>query len=129
MELAEKRYWPFDVLPPVEQSEQQRREIGFLETAYQASYEPYMFGSENFGATAKEKMGEIICRGSRGKHWEVFLSPFGLTAHLDDFDYAAGAVLRWLRGIEATEIVEYMRSHLVVTRATAPGFRLYGQTK
>jgi hypothetical protein len=129
MDLIEKRYWPFDTLIQDKPSEQHRREISFLETAFRAGYESYTFGFGNFGAKANEKTGEIIYRGSHGKHWEVFLSPLGLSAHLDHFDSAAEAVLRWLRGIEATEIMEYVRGHLVVTRATTPGFRLHNQTE
>jgi hypothetical protein len=127
MELTEQRYWPFDVLPPERWSEQHRREIGFLDTAYQGGYKPYMFGSQNFGAVAGERLGEIIYRGCRGKHWEVCLSPYGLSAHLDDFDFAAEAVLRWLRGVAGAEILEYVRGHLFIDRVTAPGFVLHGQ--
>jgi hypothetical protein len=127
MNLTERQCWPFDVLAPERQSEQHRREIRFLETAYQAGYKPYMFGSQNFGATAPERSAEIIYRGCRGKHWEVRLSPLGLSAHLDDFDSAADAVLRWLRGVERAEILQHVRDHLFIDRVTAPGFVLDGQ--
>jgi hypothetical protein len=130
MDLSQKRYWPFDVLPPERQTEQHRREIRFLETAYQAGYKPYMFGSQNFGATTGERATEILYRGCRGKHWEVLLGTAEetiLSAHVDDFDYAAEAVLRWLRGVEGAEILEHIRGHLFIDRVTTPGFVLHGQ--
>jgi hypothetical protein len=40
MDLTQNRYWPFNVLPLERQTEQQRREIQFLETAYQAGGKP-----------------------------------------------------------------------------------------
>ncbi|MFN0053808.1 MAG: hypothetical protein ACKV0T_16635 [Planctomycetales bacterium] len=61
-------------------------------------------------------------------HWELRLGTAEVTflaAHLNDFGYAAEAVLRWLRGIEATEILEHVRGHLVINRVTAPGFVLH----
>ena len=127
MDLNENRYWPFAVTPPERWSEQDRREMGFLEAAYQAGYKPYMFGSQNYGASAGERSGDVIYRGCRGKHWEVRLSPFGLSAHLDDFDTAAGAVLQWLRGVEAAEILEQVRGRLFIDRVTTPGFVLHSQ--
>jgi hypothetical protein len=127
MDVTQKRYWPFDVLPLERQTEQHRREIRFLETAYQAGYKPYTFGSQNFGATTEERTAEILYRGCRGKHWELCLSPFGLSAHLDDFECAAEAILCWLRGDGEAEILEHVRSHLFIDRVTTPGFVLYGQ--
>jgi hypothetical protein len=128
MDSTQNRYWPFDVLPPERQTEQHREEIRFLETAYQAGYKPYMDGFQNFGATAGERGGVILYRGCRGKHWEVLLGTTEetiLSAHLDDFGCAAEAVLRWLRGVEGTEILEHVRGHLFIDRVTAPGFVLH----
>jgi hypothetical protein len=130
MDLTHNRYWPFDVLPPERQTEQHRREIRLLEAAYQAGYKPYMFGSQNFGATAGGRAGEIIYRGCRGKHWEVCLvnaKELIVSAHVDDFDCAAETLLRWLRGVEGAEIVEQVRGHLFSTAATPSGFVLHGQ--
>jgi hypothetical protein len=50
-----------------------------------------------------------------------------LSAHLDDFECAAKAVLRWLRGDDGAEILEYVRDHLFIDRVTAPGFVLHDQ--
>jgi hypothetical protein len=128
MDPTQNRYWPFDVLPPERQTEQHLREIRFLETAYQAGYKPYMDGFQNFGANAGKRGGIILYRGCRGKHWEVLLGTAEetiLSAHLDDFDYAAEAVLRWLRGVEGAEILEHVRSHLFIDMVTTPGFVLH----
>lgn len=118
----ENRYWPFEDLPP------EKREIRFLEAALRAGFMPYMFGSENFGATAEPLGGIILCRGGRGKHWEVLLGNSDrtiLSAHLDDFDCAAEAVLRWLRGVQGAEIIEYVRDHLFMTPGTGQGYVLH----
>jgi hypothetical protein len=127
MDPTRNRYWPFNVLPLEQRTEQHRREIGFLETAHQAGYKPYTFGNGSFGATAGIRAGEILFRGR--KHWQVCLAQENqliVSAHVDNFDYAAEAILRWLRGVEASDIVEYVRSHLLRTRATGAGFVLHG---
>jgi hypothetical protein len=127
---GQNRYWPFEVLPQEQQTAQHEREVRFLETAYLDGFNPYVFGSENFGATAEKRGGVILYRGSRGKHWEVLLGTVEktiLAAHLDDFDYAAEAVIRWLRGVEGAEILEHIRGHLFIDRVTAPGFVLHVQ--
>ncbi len=126
MDHDENRYWPFDVLPPAQQTEQHRREIQFLETAYQRGYKPYMFGSENFGATCGERGGVILFRGR--KRWEGNLGTAeetSLSAYLDEFSHAAKAVLLWLGGVDAADVVEHVRGHLVVSPGTSPGFVLH----
>ncbi|HQU45370.1 MAG TPA: hypothetical protein PK867_21315 [Pirellulales bacterium] len=131
MDLSENRYWPFDVLPVERQTDQHHREIQFLETAYQAGYKPYMFASENFGATSEGRAGEIIYRGCRGKHWELFLvhgEELVLSAHLDDFGCAAESLLRWLGGDDGAEIVEHIRGRLFSTAAKPTGFVLHGRS-
>ncbi len=118
------RFWPFDGLPP------ERREIQFLEAAHREGFKPYMFGSENFGANAESRSGVILCRSGRGKHWEVEFWRTDariLSAHVDDFEYAAEAVLRWLRGVtEEAEIIDYFRGHYVITPSTGEGYLVHG---
>ncbi len=126
MDPDENRYWPFDVLPPAQQTEQHRREIQFLEAAYRQGYNPYTFGSENFGATCRERGGVIVFRGR--KRWEAILGTAeqtSLSAYIDEFSHAAEAVLLWLRGVDAADVVEHVRGHLVDTPGTAPGFVLH----
>jgi hypothetical protein len=128
MENTHDRYWPFNVLSPERQTEQHRREIRLLETAYQLGYKPYMFDSQNFGATAGERAGEILFRGRRGKHWEVHLMNSkepALSAHVDDFNSAAEALLQWLRGIERSDIIDHLRGHLLSTASMPTGFMLH----
>lgn len=129
MDPTQTRYWPFDVLPPEQQSEQHRREIRFLEAAYQAGYRPYVFGSQNFGATAGTRGGIVLWRSSQGKHWELLLGTPDetlLSAHVDDFDCAAEAILSWLRGGDEAGIAERLQDHLLVTPSTPHGVELYG---
>jgi hypothetical protein len=98
MDLDPNRYWPFDVVPPDRQTEQHRREIQLLETAYREGFRPYQFGTQNFGASAGERGGVILCRRSR---WEVILGSGEETAYsalFGDFGQAAEAILLWLRG-------------------------------
>src|SRR5262245_24592903 len=109
MDIMENRYWPFDIRPLDQLSEQGRRQVGFLETAYQAGYRPYTYGGENFGASTDQRGGEILCRGSQGNHWELLLGTEEqtvLTAHVNDFGCAAEAVLRWLHGSDSPEVFE-----------------------
>ncbi|HVA49676.1 MAG TPA: hypothetical protein VNH11_25140 [Pirellulales bacterium] len=130
LDTTENRYWPFDVLSPEQRSEDDRRVIHFLETAFQAGYKPYMFASESFGATSEGRAAEIIYRGCRGKHWELFLvhgEELVLSAHLDDFGSAAESLLRWLGGDDGAEIVELIRGHLFSTEAAPSGFVLHGR--
>ena len=130
MDPTQNRYWPFDVLPLERQSGQQQREIRFLEAAYQAGCKPYMFGSQNFGAAANGRAGEILDRGCRGKHWEVLLvsaQELIVSVHVDDFEAAAESLLRWLRGDEGAEIVDNVRGHLFSTGVTPSGFVLHSQ--
>src|SRR5205807_4292195 len=111
--IGEQRYWPFEVPPAKEQTESARRQIEFLERAYQAGYEPYLFGSgEDFGATAASRGGIILYRGGQGRHWEVLVGTDEqtiLSAHVDDFGCAAEAVLQWLRGNGASVVLELIR--------------------
>ena len=130
MDPHQKRYWPFEVLPPDSQTEEQKCQVRFLEAAYQEGYKPYMEPLGNFGATAGERGGMIVFRGR--KHWEMLLGTTeetAVSAHLDDFCAAGDAVLLWLRGRDGAEVVDRVRDHLVVTRATGPGFVLHEQAR
>jgi hypothetical protein len=128
MDRDENRYWPFDVVPPEQQTEQHRREIQFLETAHGRGYKPYMFGSENFGASCGERGGVIFFRGR--KRWEAILGTADetlLAADVDDFSQAAEAVFLWLRGVDAAAVLEHVRVHLVKAPGAARRFLLHDQ--
>jgi hypothetical protein len=128
----QKTYWPFEVIASESQTDQHRHEKRFLDAAYQGGFRPYIDGIGNLGATSNEREAWIILRG-RGR-WQVQLwtSDQGtlqeaVAAHLNDFDSAAEAVLLWLGGLDGAEVVERVRDHLVVSRATGRGFVLYQQ--
>jgi hypothetical protein len=93
MDPIENQYWPFDVLPPEQRTEEHQQEIQFLESANRAGYKPYIFSSGSYGATAGSRAGEIIRRGSR--HRQLFCVDAGeliVSAHVNGFDCAAGAL-------------------------------------
>jgi hypothetical protein len=129
MDASGNRYWPFDVVPVERRTDQQIREIDFLQSAFRAGYEPYLFGSQNFGASAGKRGGIILYRGLRGKHWEMQLGTADavlLSAHVDAFECAAEAVLLWLGGAMVADVVEYIRAHLFSTAAVPTGLVLHG---
>ena len=55
--MDDDRYWPFSVLPPEKRTPLHQQQIDFLETAYREGFRPHTFGSDNFGATARERGG------------------------------------------------------------------------
>lgn len=64
MELEERKYWPFSVLPVDEQTDLHKQEVHLLEEAYLAGYRPYVFGGENFGLGDEQaRWIEFIWRG------------------------------------------------------------------
>jgi hypothetical protein len=73
-----------------------------------------MCGVEDFGATAGSRGGIIVFRGR--SHWEVLLGTAEQvlwSAHVNDFERAADAVLLWLDGIGGAKIIEQLNGHLV----------------
>jgi hypothetical protein len=125
VENAERRYWPFDVLPTEELSEEHRREIRFLETAFREGYHPYRFGAGDFGVAAAERGGFILVRGRT--RWEVVFGTKDTkvaSAFVDDFDCAAEALLQWLRGADAAHVLARVQYHLVCLPGAAHSFVL-----
>lgn len=122
---GQRRYWPFEVLPPQERTEHHQQEIRFLETAQQEAFTPYMCGAGDFGAAANERSGLIVVRGPR--RWEVVLGTLDAkvaSAFVDDFECAAGAVLGWLRGAQTADILCRVQTHLVLMPGAAHSFVL-----
>jgi len=122
---AAKRYWPFEVLPPEQRTEQHQHEIRFLEMAHQRGHTAYACGAGDFTATADERGGLIIARGR--SRWEVVLGTSEAkiaSAFVDDFDCAAEAVLDWLHGADAANILSHVQSHLVRMPGAAHSFVL-----
>jgi hypothetical protein len=119
------RYWPFDVLPPDQRTPLHQQQIDFLDAAYRDGFRPHVFGCENFGATAGERTGYIIWRTRC--FWELMLFAPGegrLAAYASGFEVNAEAVLRWLRGEQLAEILEFVRPHLVNAGGRSGGFSL-----
>jgi hypothetical protein len=122
---VQRRYWPFDVLPPEQRSEQHEREIRFFETAHREGFHPYLSSPGDFGAAATERGGLILVRGRR--RWEVVLGTTDTkiaSAFVDDFACAAEAVLQWLRGADTADILSRVQDHLVRLPGAAHSFVL-----
>jgi hypothetical protein len=122
------RYWPFDVGDRQRHSEQDKREVRFLEIAYANGYRPYEMGlgSESYGATAADgRAADILYRGRNG--WEVAVHDQDeriVKAFVDDFECAAQAVLEWLGGAHEADVVAIVEKHLVTMPGLRPGHEL-----
>ena len=121
----QRRYWPFDVLPPEQQTEQHKQGITFLESAHREGCQAYTCGAGDLGATANERGGLIVVRGRR--RWEVVLGVQDTkvaSAFVDDFACAGEAVLDWLRGADAADILSRVENHLVLMPGAVHSFVL-----
>ena len=79
----------------------------------------------SFGATANERGGLIVVRGR--SRWEVVLGVLDTkvaSAFVDDFGCAGEAVLDWLRGADAADILSRVESHLVLRPGAVHSFVL-----
>lgn len=120
-----RRYWPFEVRQSDQRTETQERELRFLQAAHQEGFQPYTFGSGDFGTTAGERGSLVLIRGRR--RWEVVLGTSVtkiVSAFVDDFDCAADSVLHWLRGADATDVLAHVQDHLVRMPGAAHSFVL-----
>ena len=119
MNPMETQYWPFDIPTPERHSPQECREVQYFEAACRAGFRPYRTGTDLYGANSGTRGGIVIRRSFAGKHWELRLGTSeetDLSAHVNEFDCAAEAVLRWLNGAEAAKVLEYIRPRLLVNR-------------
>src|SRR5262249_31909256 len=126
LDIHEQRFWPFDVLPPDQQTDQHKREIAFLEAAHREGFRPWMNRVGDFGATAGERGGLIVVRGRKCR--EVILGTSQakrFSAFVTDFDSAAKALLSWLRGAEPAEVLAQVEGHLEKTPKGSRGYTLY----
>lgn len=113
------QFWPFDVLPPNQQSDHHRQEIAFLEQAFQDGFQPYVFDRSNYGGTANERKIEIIHRGA-DRYWELFFTMADNTVgtfYIEGFAAAGTAALEWLRGEDLSAITRHVKDSIV----TKPG--------
>jgi hypothetical protein len=123
--MEDDRYWPFEVIPPERRTLLHQQQISFLETAYGDGFRPYTFGSNSYGATAGDREGYVIHRTRR--FWELLVaspSDGKLSAYVGGFDVNAEALLRWLRGSELADILEFIRPHLVPAGTRSSGYKL-----
>lgn len=120
MDLDKNRHWPFDVLAPDQRTEQHRHEIRFLETAFREGFGPYMFGTQNFGASTPDRNGVILYRRHR---WDVLLGGGAdetISFFLDEFGQAADAILSWLRGGDRAELVDRFQGRSAARAGKTP---------
>ena len=122
------RFWPFEVVPPETQTEEYRRIILFLETAFGLGLRPCEWHGVYTATSPNGRKAQAIrrIRQSRGgpRQWEVWLTAGQDTLSktffwVDDFDSASIAALEWLRGREFGEILPLIQSHV----ARGPGFK------
>jgi hypothetical protein len=95
----DKRYWPFEIPPVEQQTDQDKAEIRFLEAARRQGCRSYQVSTLALGADAANgRIGLIIRRGK--SRWETSLSTHEkevAAEFFNDFDAASTLVLAWLR--------------------------------
>jgi hypothetical protein len=123
IDFFKDRFWPFPVLPRDQQTANHREQLDFLETAFAKGFAPFMFGSENFGASTIHRKGFVLRRGKQ--HKEVWLDEGTeriIAAHVDGFSCAIKAILDWLEG-QSQETVENLLRPNEIPICHETGFR------
>jgi hypothetical protein len=121
--VIKRRYWPYEV-PDIDQRiDEDRRDFGFLESAFREGHQPFDEDRAVLGARANNgREGEIVRRGGRGRYWQIVLSDNGeliTSAYVDGFADASTAVLSWLRGDDCSAAIAQIE-HAIVKK---PGER------
>jgi len=124
----EKKYWPFEVLPPAQRNALHSAQIDFMEAAYREGWRPYKY---TFGYSAETEDGReasIIQRSTPSQNkWEVVFCTSEkrvATAFLSGFQFAAEAALRWLKGEEADAIISGCKDHLFSPKGAKGSFTI-----
>jgi hypothetical protein len=121
--VPKRRYWPFDTTADDQPSAEDRRNFGFLDSAFRSGYKSFDVEGMLLGASAMSgREGEMIRRGGKGRYWEIVLSETGEkveSAFVDGFDAASDAVLSWLSGDSCLAVMAKI-GHAIVTK---PGER------
>ena len=108
----ERKYWPWDVLPPEARSDFHSALILLFETTFRSGHAPYIEGAETllgFGSNDR-RAAEYVYRGGRQRYWEpwlidrdasIRLGPFfDLPEHtcivFNGIDDVAAFTIRWL---------------------------------
>jgi len=126
------KYWPFDVLPPEQRTDLHWQEIRFLDAAFQEGFKPFEQTTGEYIATSPRGREACIIFRGRGRRggigqWEVWLdepeTQF-IKLWVDDFEYAGGLILEWLRGNDVTAILAASGGHILqgpqFTKAQTP---------
>lgn len=120
MDMDNLTYWPFVVLPPEEQSDQNRQEVRFLETAYAEGFRPALCGGDYRATSEHGREVWMVWRGRRRQdgpqQWELRLFSGDQRFRamwLDEFACAADAALKWLRGQKWQEVLPGVQEHVV----------------
>ncbi len=97
MTTNQKQIWPFSIVPIEQLSAQQRKEVGFLQAAFNQGCCSYTFDAGNLGASKQNGKDCIIIRRGADR-WEVILSELNKEAFskVVTFDEAVNAALSWL---------------------------------
>jgi hypothetical protein len=116
-------YWPFPIPSDNMLTEEHRKEIRFLEAAYQAGFRPCMYqvGGGEYQAHAEQgRDGWIVSRGGYRNgaptRWEVCLNDSSgqVAAYwVDDFDAASASVLKWLEGGDIHDILDSAKPRII----------------
>lgn len=112
----EQRFWPFELPATHELSGIERDQVHFLEQAFELGFRPYMFGSENFAATFGKNGAMILCRGSKGKHWELLLvsdQHSRIELHVNQFAVASRTALKWLMNADVDVVYAQTEGSLI----------------
>lgn len=120
MDMDNLVYWPFPVLPPEAQTDQNRQEVGFLETAFTEGFRPAQCGGDYRATSEHGREVWIVWRGRRRQdgpdQWElrVFSGDQSFRSiWLDNFASVANAALQWLRDQKWSDILPGVQAHVV----------------
>lgn len=133
MDSVISRYWPFDVGDRERHTDQEKREVTFLESAFSRGYQPFEMGlgMGSYGATGNGgRAADIFYRGRGG--WELAVYEPDeriVNAFVNDFECAAQAALDWLGGCDDAAVVERVEAHLVRLPGLTPGNELVVRSK
>jgi hypothetical protein len=121
MAFDSPEYWPFEVIPPEERTESHWQQVRFLEEAFASGFKPFKYMDGEYVAEAENGRSGWICyrghhRGPTTTRWEVALSDGKTRAHAfwtEGFAPAAAAVLAWLRGGTAADVLAAVEGHVI----------------
>lgn len=120
-----RKYWPFDTVLNSEMTKQHFEEVEFLQMAYTLGFKPY-FEQDRYGATSAERGGVLIMRGH--SHWQGLFGTSQHTQldfHVTHFRPGADALIAWLRGVVAFDVLKIVEPYLYKSRVTGAGWHLH----